>query len=133
MKTVVVRLKRGCDLLKSIKQICEENNIEAGIVLSSVGCVTQAKIRCAGGERIDSFSEKMEIISLNGTVSKNRVHLHISLSKEDLSLVGGHLVEGCIINTTSEIAILVLDGEKFEKEFDETTGYNELKITKIQD
>lgn len=131
MREIVVRLKRGSDLKQSIHQICQDKNISAGVVLSSVGCVLQAKLRNAGGEKIESINEKMEIISLNGTVSKHRVHLHASFSKEDLSVVGGHLVEGCIVNTTCELVILALDDFKFEKEFDESTGYNELKITKI--
>ena len=51
-----------------------------------------------------------------------------ALSKEDLSTVGGHLVEGCIINTTCELVIGQLEGYEYDVEFDEETGYDELLI-----
>jgi hypothetical protein len=67
-----------------------------------------------------------------GTVSKDRLHLHISLSKADLSTIGGHLVEGCLVNTTCELVIIELENFAFSKVFDETTGYNELLIKEIK-
>ena len=79
--------------------------------------------------RID---EPCEIVSLNGTVSQARCHLHIALSKEDLSTVGGHLVEGCIINTTCELVVGILDGWCIDTEFDTQTGYDELIFREVQ-
>ena len=70
----------------------------------------------------------MEVVSLTGTVSENRCHLHISLSLEDLSVIGGHLMPGCIVNTTAEVVLCEIDSLSFAKEFDADTGYNELKI-----
>ncbi len=131
MKNIVIRLHKGDDLYNSIKKVCIENDIKAGIIACSVGCVLKAKIRNATGVKKVEIDEKMEIINMNGTVSKDRVHVHISFSKADLSVVGGHLVEGCIVNTTCELVIFELEDYIFEKEFDESTGYNELKTTKI--
>ena len=51
--------------------------------------------------------------------------------KEDLSVVGGHMVPGCIVNTTCELVILAFDRYEFSKEFDQNTGYNELLIKEI--
>ena len=92
MKPHAFRLTKGMDLFGEIKSFCERNNILAGTVLSSVGCVDQARIRCADGKTVIELSEPLEIISLNGTVSKNRCHLHASFSKVDLSVIGGHLI-----------------------------------------
>lgn len=125
-----VRLKRGDDLLLKIEEIAAENNIECGAVISAVGCVSRAKVRDASGVDIQSLVEDMEIISLNGTVSKVRTHLHISFSKKDLSVVGGHLVEGCIINTTCELIIAKIKGYQIQTMFDEQTGYDELMFEK---
>ena len=72
------------------------------------------------------IEEPCEIVSLFGTVSAARCHLHISLAREDLGVIGGHLVEGCIVNTTCELVIGVLDGWRIETEWDEATGYDEL-------
>lgn len=121
-----VRLRRGADLLASIKGLCAEQHIAAGAVLSAVGCISQGRVRDASGVTIRDITEHCEIVSLNGTVSENRCHLHIALSKEDLTTIGGHLCEGCIINTTCELVIAELPGVAIEKEFDDETGYDEL-------
>ena len=121
-----LRLRRGADLLLSIRDVCREKHIAAGVVLSAVGCISEGRVRDASGVTIREIREHCEIVSLNGTVSENRCHLHIALSKEDLSTLGGHLCPGCIINTTCELVIAELPATAIEKEFDEETGYDEL-------
>ena len=121
-----VRLRRGDDLMLSIKEFCREKHIAAGVVLSAVGCISQGRIRDASGVTIREIQDHCEIVSLNGTVSEARCHLHIALSKEDLSTIGGHLCPGCIINTTCELVIGELPGVKFGVEEDPETGYDEL-------
>ncbi|MBQ2998707.1 MAG: DNA-binding protein [Oscillospiraceae bacterium] len=121
-----VRLHRGEDLLNSVRQICKENNIKAGLVLSGVGCISKGKIRDASGVTIREISEDCEIVSLNGTVSAKRCHIHIALSKEDMSTIGGHLCTGCIINTTCELIIAELPDLEIDTEDDPETGYDEL-------
>ena len=131
MKSYAVRLKRGADLLESIENFCIENSIKAGVVLSGVGCVLRGRVRDAGGVKIVDIGEPMEIVSLMGTVSEKRCHLHVSFSKKDLSVVGGHLVRGCIINTTCELVIGELENRVYDVEFDSETGYDELVIREI--
>ena len=121
-----LRLRRGTDLMRAIKDLCREKHIAAGVVLAAVGCISRGRIRDASGDTIREISEHSEIVSLNGTVSENRCHLHIALSKEDLTTIGGPLCEGCIINTTCELVIAELPDTAIEKEFDEETGYDEL-------
>ena len=121
-----VRLRRGDDLMLSIKELCREKHIAAGVVLSAVGCISEGRIRDASGVTIRDIQDHCEIVSLNGTVSEARCHLHIALSKEDLSTIGGHLCPGCIINTTCELVIGELPGVKFGVEEDPETGYDEL-------
>lgn len=128
MKTYAVRLRRGADLLQSIEAFCAEHQIRAGVLLSGVGCVTKARLRDAGGVNIVSIDEEMEIVSLMGTVSEKRCHLHVSFAKEDLSVIGGHLVAGCMINTTCELVIGELRDYVYDVKFDEETGYDELII-----
>lgn len=132
MKTICKRLRRGEDLLLSIRSLAKEYHIQAGVVLSAVGCISQGRLRDASGVSIRSISEHCEIVSLNGTVSENRCHLHLSLSREDLSTVGGHLVEGCIINTTCELVLGILDSWSIGVEFDDETGYDELIFREVE-
>ena len=126
-----VRLRRGDDLMLSIKELCREKHIAAGVVLSAVGCISQGRIRDASGVTIREIQDHCEIVSLNGTVSEARCHLHIALSKEDLSTIGGHLCPGCIINTTCELVIGELPGVKFGVEEDTETGYDELVFESV--
>ena len=126
LKCHCVRLRRGDDLMLSIKQLCREKHIAAGIVLSAVGCISAVRIRDASGVTIRKINGHCEIVSLNGTVSEARCHLHIALSKEDLSTIGGHLCPGCIINTTCELVIGELPGIRYGVEEDPETGYQEL-------
>ena len=131
MKTLCKRLRRSDDLLVQIKNICREHNIPAGVILSGVGCVSRARLRDASGVNIRSIDRHMEIVSLTGTVSAARCHLHIALSCEDLSTIGGHLTEGCIINTTCELVIGILDGTEYAAEHDHETGYDEIVFKQI--
>ena len=121
-----IRLKRGEDLMESIKALCKLKSIRAGVVLSGVGCISQGRIRDASGVNIRQISEHCEIVSLNGTVSARRCHIHIALSKEDLSTIGGHLCTGCIVNTTCELVIGELPSIAYDVEADPETGYDEL-------
>ena len=121
-----IRLKRGEDLMESIRRVCREKNIRAGVILSGVGCILQGRVRDASGVNIREIMEHCEIVSLNGTVSAARCHIHIALSKEDLSTIGGHLCVGCIVNTTCELVIGELPGIYYDVEADAETGYDEL-------
>ena len=125
-----IRIKRGEDLLESIKHVCAAKNIKAGVVLSGVGCISSGRVRDASGVRIREITEHCEIVSLNGTVSAKRCHIHIALSKEDLSTIGGHLSTGCIVNTTCELVIAELPHILYDVEADAQTGYDELIFCK---
>ncbi|MGZ7160818.1 MAG: PCC domain-containing protein, partial [Methanobacterium sp.] len=63
--------------------------------------------------------------SAQGTVSENGIHVHVAISDEEGHVIGGHLKEGCIINTTAEICILK-SNLSLNRVFDPKTGYKEL-------
>ena len=97
------RLHRGDDLYESIQRYADAHHIAAGVVLSAVGCVYRWELRDASGVDVQSGTEDVEIVSLMGTVSEHGSHLHASLARRDLSVFGGHLRPGCLVNTTAEI------------------------------
>ena len=130
-RCLVVRLHRGDDLMESIRKLCIEQNLGAGVILSAVGCISRGRIRDASGVNIREIEGHYEIVSLMGTVGKNRCHLHISLSRDNLNTIGGHLCPGCIVNTTCEVVIGELPGLCFDREPDPETGYNELAVSRI--
>ena len=133
MKTHVFRLRRGSDLLKALQEYARTRRIAAGTVVSGVGCVTRARVRDASGVTVRELNEPLEIVSLMGTLSAARTHLHIALAREDLTVLGGHLMEGCIVNTTAEVVLLELDGVRFGAEGDGETGYDELAILSLEE
>lgn len=133
MKTHVFRLRRGSDLLKALQEYARTRRIAAGTVVSGVGCVTRARVRDASGVTVRELNEPLEIVSLMGTLSVARTHLHIALAREDLTVLGGHLMEGCIVNTTAEVVLLELDGVRFGAEWDGETGYDELAILSLEE
>lgn len=126
MKTICKRLHRGDDLFGEICTLVQENKICAAVILSGVGCVSRARLRDASGVTEREINEPCEIVSLNGTVSAARCHIHAAFAKEDLSTVGGHLLTGCIINTTCELVIGILSETTFGVEEDSATGYDEI-------
>ena len=133
MKTHVFRLRRGSDLLKALQEYARTRRIAAGTVVSGVGCVTRARVRDASGVTVRELNEPLELVSLMGTLSTARTHLHIALAREDLTVLGGHLMEGCIVNTTAEVVLLELDGVRFGAEWDGETGYDELAIVSLEE
>ena len=125
---IVKRLHKGQDLKKEIENIVKENDLKAAVALSAVGCVSHLEIRLAGGKDYLKTDGDYEIVSLNGTLSKDGVHLHIAVSDRNGNTLGGHLCYNCLINTTCELVIESVDGYLFSREFDENTGYRELKF-----
>lgn len=126
----VFRLHRGDDLRGAIETYVRENGILAAAVLSGVGCVTRLHIRDASGVTEHTKEDRFEIVSLMGTVG-DRTHLHVSFAAEDLSVIGGHLLPGCTVNTTAEIVLEELVGLRFSSEWDAETGYHELCIEQM--
>lgn len=128
----IFRLTKGMDLKKSIVEYCKENNIKAGIIGACVGCCYEIYFRLAGGKDFYHKIGDHEIVSMTGTISENGVHIHVSFADIEGNVVGGHLSEGCFVNTTAEIAIIEVDNYKLTREFDEETGYKELVVEKIK-
>ena len=122
------RLHRGADLRRSLEEYARTHAIEAAVVLSGVGCLSRAVIRDASGVTVHTLEEPLEILSLMGTLSKERLHLHIALGREDLTALGGHLKEGCIVNTTCEVVLQEIPNVAFGRVWDGETGYEELDI-----
>ena len=128
----IFRLTKGMDLKKSIVKYCKENNIKAGIICACVGCCYEIYFRLAGGKDFYHKIGDHEIVSMTGTISEDGVHIHVSFADIEGKVIGGHLSDGCFVNTTAEIAIIEVDNYKLTREFDEETGYKELVVEKIK-
>lgn len=134
MKEYAIRLEKGVDLKKTIEEVAKTNAFDTVVVLSGVGSVSQVKIRLAKASSNSSnyidVKEDFEIVSLTGTVSCGKAHLHISLADEIGDVIGGHLCEGTIINTTCELVLGVLEEYESTRKYDSNTGFSEIEFRK---
>ena len=131
MKSHCLRLQPHDDLKLKIIELCQSASIQAGCIISAVGSLQQLKLRLANSQSILEKSEKFEMLSLNGTISTEGVHLHAMVADSNGQTWGGHLVEGNIIYTTCELVILEIDGFKMSRQFDSATGFKELQLIKL--
>ncbi|CAN7945614.1 unnamed protein product [Ixodes pacificus] len=130
LKCHVLRLKPGDALKASLRRVISDLELRAAFVVSCVGSVQSFTLRYAsdinGKSRTETRKERMEILSLTGTLSGNdRGHLHASLGDVNGHVIGGHVVE-MEIYTTAEVVIGELTDANFERVGDSETGCDEL-------
>ena len=125
-------LLRNEDILESLKKFAEQENITSGY-FTGLGAMSAVKVSLYDFEtktyKMAEFNESTEIVSLIGNFAmmdnKPIVHAHMSVSKEDMSVVGGHVMDGCVARV-GEIHIRRTDA-KIERAKDEETGLNMVK------
>lgn len=122
------RLKPNQDLKKELLHYCQQYHLKAVCVVSGVGSLIRAHIRLSGGKDVVEFQGPFEIVSLTGTLSSEGIHVHISLGNFEGHVIGGHLMDGCMIYTTAEIVLLEMTDLYFSRVMDEHTGFKELII-----
>ena len=138
-RVIVARVKPGSDLLRSLQKIAAEEGVTSGIIVSGVGLLKHARLRnCKSlpdeypisdvNRTFLSFEKPLEILSMSGNVTlaegEPLVHVHLTLSSvegDEITVIGGHLIEGCEIFGFSEFAIMELEGLEMVKRFDEET------------
>jgi len=122
------RLLPGDDVYDKIHQICISNHLEAGFVVCAVGSLKHLRMRLADSITIIDIEANYELLNMSGTLSEQGIHLHITVADEQGHVLGGHLLPGCQVKTTMELIINRIADVKFEREFDQITGYRELVI-----
>ena len=128
MQVYAFRLSPGQDLKKELEAFAAREKLQAGFVITCVGSLQQAKIRPANQEIPLVRNEKLEIVSLVGTLAPDGAHLHIALSDSLGNTIGGHLLEGNLIYTTAEIVLGESEHLQFTREIDPVSTYKELKV-----
>lgn len=121
-----IRLVPGQDLMEQLQTWASQH--EAASVLSAVGSLNHANLRFANQSELSRIDGPLEIISLSGTLSRHDVHLHLSVSDAQGNMSGGHLKPGSQVYTTAEIVLGIYPDLIFERERDETYGYDELVV-----
>ncbi|MEO6406802.1 MAG: PPC domain-containing DNA-binding protein [Ferruginibacter sp.] len=127
-KSFALRLMPGSDLRAGIENFVKDKKIKAGWLVTCAGSLINYNIRFANSPAGTTGSGHFEILSLSGILSENGSHIHISIADSLGHTIGGHLLEGCKIYTTTEIVFVESSRYLFTREDDGTSGYKELQI-----
>lgn len=135
-RIVAFRLKPGMDVMKGLQQVCEEEKIKDGAILSGIGSLDGAvfcnpvplKDKKAGygyGKPTILFGP-IELTAAAGMICHDDenilLHVHMSMSDQHGVGHGGHLVEGTKVLLTTDMVIAELDGLVMGRRFDEELG-----------
>jgi predicted DNA-binding protein with PD1-like motif len=130
MEVVPLRLQPGDDLRRALEAWMGEQDQQAGYLISGIGSLSVVQLRLAGAREATGIPGDLEILSLCGTLSSDGAHLHIAVANSNGAVIGGHLCPGSIVRTTAELVIGLLPEWRFRREFDNTTGFAELRISR---
>lgn len=125
---VVVRLAYGELLLESMQEICRQQGIRDGVILTGFGSLTDIAVSGAVGASFPprKFYRRtrprgVEILAMAGVIANYHVHCHLVLSDRN-GAFGGHLERGCRVLSLAEIALMRVTGIKLARMVDATTG-----------
>lgn len=128
-----LRLAPGSDIRRDLEALAKSEEISAAVIVGAVGSLSQVRLRYADSDNFTELEGKHEILTLSGMLSEAGVHLHMSVANSRGECRGGHVVYGCQVYTTLELAIALIPEAKFQRVFDQSTGFKELKISSISD
>lgn len=111
MRPLPLKLAPGSDLRLSLEDLARREGIH-GFVLGVVGNLTRAAFQCPGQSEPTVLEGDLEVITLNGTLNPDSVHLHLSLSDGACQVWGGHLEPGTIVQKGADILVGVLEQNK---------------------
>lgn len=138
-RTIICRLKYESDLLESIKEVADHNNI-ASATFSAIGAVKKASISFYDQRekryREMTIDKPLEVLVCSGNVGKlgneTLVHGHITLSDAQGQAWGGHLTKGTEVFAV-ELVMIELRDMELVREFDTVTGLNLIKIPRKEE
>lgn len=128
MQTWPIRLQPGRDLRQELEALTRDKAWTAAFVVAGIGSLSKASLRLASAPLASRIDGNLELLCLSGTLCPDGAHLHASVSDAEGQVLGGHVGQGCIVRTTAEILIAVLPDWRFAREFDASTGFDELVV-----
>ena len=127
MRSLPLKLAPGSDLRLTLEELARRDGI-SGFVLGVVGNLTQASFQCPGQANPTVLEGDLEVITLNGTLSPEGVHLHLSLSDGACQVWGGHLEPGTIVQKGVDLLIGVLEQRDGSPEQQSSTPRLEIAV-----
>jgi predicted DNA-binding protein with PD1-like motif/glutaredoxin len=108
MRALSLHLEPGSDVRRSLEQLAREQGA-SGFVLGVVGNLSQAAFQCPGRRQPTVLNGELEIITLQGTLAPEGVHLHLSFSDPQCQVWGGHLEHGTLVLKGADLLVGFLD------------------------
>ncbi|MCC6402324.1 MAG: DUF296 domain-containing protein [Flavobacteriales bacterium] len=121
-----IRMVPGEDLRTGLQGWAERTGVRAGAVIAAVGSLGPCRLRFAGCSDATVLEQAQELLTLSGTIGPDGAHLHASVSGPDGTILGGHVLVGCVVRTTLELVILEIEGVALHRRPDPRTGFVEL-------
>lgn len=120
---IVVRLDPGDDVMDSLRRLRETESIQHAF-FAGIGAVDRAVLGHydveAQAYREERFEGQFEVTSFLGNIGPDKIHAHITLGREDFTMVGGHCSDARVSGT---FELRVVRGETpLVHELDERTG-----------
>ncbi|MEM7726546.1 MAG: PPC domain-containing DNA-binding protein [Cyanobacteria bacterium P01_A01_bin.45] len=133
IQALAIRLRPGSDLRRELQELVKQEKISAGTIIGAVGSLSKVCLRFAGREEHTILPGRHEILSLSGMLGEDGIHLHMMVANSEGECKGGHLVDGCCVYTTLELAIALLPNIQFQRVLDQETGYKELFVASVSE
>lgn len=127
MRAVPLHLEAGSDVRRSLEQLALEHNA-GGFVLSVVGNLSQAAFACPGKSAPTVLAGELEIITLQGTISPDGVHLHLSFSDASCQVWGGHLEHGTLVLRGADLLVGLLSASTSAAPFASASSETRVEI-----
>ena len=110
LRSIPLHLGPGRDIRLSLQTLAVELNA-SGFVLGVVGNLSQAAFQCPGQAGATILEGDLEIITLQGTLSPQGVHLHLSFSDGTCQVWGGHLEPGTLVQKGADLLVGLLEAD----------------------
>jgi predicted DNA-binding protein with PD1-like motif len=117
-----LRLDKGDDILGSVNNLIQKENIQDGVVVSGIGTIDNCVLHFV--THTDDASKMyfkqwkdtpLEVASIQGIIANSKPHLHAVVSNHEESW-GGHLEPGCRTLYLCEIMIIETPNFKLTRE-----------------
>jgi len=111
-RVIVAKIEPNEDLFDAIKELIKKHKIKSGLI-NVIGALKQFTIGYFNIEKkkynFKTFDEDIELISCMGNIAfkdnEPIIHLHVSVGKDDYSIIGGHLSQPSVVSITAEVYI----------------------------
>ncbi|WP_204960074.1 PPC domain-containing DNA-binding protein [Salinigranum salinum] len=130
-------LEPGDLVLESIREACDEYEVDTGVVVSGIGTLRNLNFHYVPTDEMPKEQKwrnethkllgAWEVGTIDGMIANGEPHLHLVAYNGDRT-VAGHLEEGNVAHLLGEIVIRPIEGLELERRSDE----NEYNISQLK-